>query len=96
MSTDFFIIDVSHWDPSVDWKTLKSHKILSAIVKVTDGYNGFNQLFNTHCDGAKAEGMVLGAYHFFRPDSTVLFQSIIPVNHKVIFVNDKLRNGGTL
>jgi GH25 family lysozyme M1 (1,4-beta-N-acetylmuramidase) len=67
MSTDFFIIDVSHWDPSVDWKILKSHNVLSAIVKATDGHNGFNKLFNTHCDGAKAEGMVLGAYHFFRP-----------------------------
>jgi GH25 family lysozyme M1 (1,4-beta-N-acetylmuramidase) len=67
MSTDFFIIDVSHWDPSVDWKILKSHNVLCAIVKATDGYNGFNQLFHTHCDGAKAEGMVLGAYHFFRP-----------------------------
>ena len=44
MSTDFFIIDVSHWDPSVDWKILKSNNVLSAIVKATDGHNGFNQI----------------------------------------------------
>jgi GH25 family lysozyme M1 (1,4-beta-N-acetylmuramidase) len=67
MSTDFFLIDVSHWDPSVDWKILKSQKVLSAIIKATDGYNGLDDMFHTHCSGAKAEGMVLGAYHFFRP-----------------------------
>ena len=67
MSMDFFLIDVSHWDPNVDWKMLKSHNVLSAIVKATDGPGGLDEMFNTHCNGAKAEGMVLGAYHFFRP-----------------------------
>jgi GH25 family lysozyme M1 (1,4-beta-N-acetylmuramidase) len=67
MSTDFFLIDVSHWDPSVDWKILKSHNVLSAIIKAADGYNGIDNMFQTHCNGAKAEGMALGAYHFFRP-----------------------------
>ncbi len=67
MSTDFFLIDVSHWDPTVDWSILKSHNVLCAIVKATDGYNGLDDMFQTHCNGAKAEGMVLGAYHFFRP-----------------------------
>ena len=67
MSTDFFLIDVSHWDPSVDWSILKSHNVLSAIIKATDGYGGVDNMFQTHCNGAKAVGMVLGAYHFFRP-----------------------------
>ena len=67
MSTDFSLIDVSHWDPNVDWHILKSKNVLSAIVKATDGHDGFDEMFNKHCDGAKAEGMVLGAYHFFRP-----------------------------
>jgi GH25 family lysozyme M1 (1,4-beta-N-acetylmuramidase) len=67
MSTDFFLIDVSHWDPSVDWQILKSKNVLSAIVKATDGPSGLDDMFHTHCTGAKAEGMVLGAYHFFRP-----------------------------
>lgn len=67
MSTDYFLIDVSHWDPGVDWALLKSHNVLSAIVKATDGSNGFDNLFTAHCEGAKAHGMVLGSYHFFRP-----------------------------
>jgi GH25 family lysozyme M1 (1,4-beta-N-acetylmuramidase) len=67
MSTDFFLIDVSHWDPNVDWKVLKSHMVISTIVKATDGPGGVDNLFTTHCNGAKAEGILLGAYHFFRP-----------------------------
>jgi len=67
MSTDYFLIDVSHWNPSVDWKILKSHNVLSVMVKATDGYNGFDDMFHTHCNGAKAESLALGAYHFFRP-----------------------------
>lgn len=67
MSTDFFLIDVSHWDPSVDWGILKSKNVLAAIVKATDGPSGFDDMFQTHCEGAKAQGLTLGAYHFFRP-----------------------------
>jgi lysozyme len=67
MSTDFFLIDVSHWDPNVDWKILKSNGVISAIVKATDGPGGLDDMFHTHCNGAKADGLVLGAYHFFRP-----------------------------
>jgi lysozyme len=67
MSMEFFLIDTSHWDPGIDWNILKSNKVLSAIIKATDGHNGIDKMFHTHCAGAKAEGMVLGAYHFFRP-----------------------------
>ena len=51
----------------MDWKILKSNSVLSAIVKATDGPKGLDDMFHTHCNGAKAEGMVLGAYHFLRP-----------------------------
>jgi GH25 family lysozyme M1 (1,4-beta-N-acetylmuramidase) len=67
MSTDFFLIDVSHWDPNVDWGILKTHNVVAAIVKATDGPGSVDTMYQAHCEGAKAKGMVLGAYHFFRP-----------------------------
>lgn len=67
MSTYYFLIDVSHWDPSINWDLLKSNNVLSAIVKATDGSTGIDNRFTIHCDGANKAGLILGSYHFFRP-----------------------------
>ena len=59
-------VDVSHFQGPVDWKKLYSLGYFFAFAKATDGANGRYAMFEKHKAGAKAAGMIFGAYHFFR------------------------------
>jgi len=63
-----FGIDVSHWQGEINWNSVHNSGKSFAFVKATEG-NGFTDpKFITNMNGASANGMLVGAYHFARPD----------------------------
>ena len=59
-------IDVSHYQPNVDWERVKSTASF-VFVKATDSTGVVDPRFISHWSGAKKAGLPRGAYHFFHP-----------------------------
>ncbi|MSP61440.1 MAG: glycoside hydrolase family 25 protein [Myxococcales bacterium] len=59
-------IDISHWQGSIDWAKVKAGGKHFAIMKATEGTGYTDPTFKGHWGAAKANGVVRGAYHFFR------------------------------
>ena len=62
-----FFIDVSHWDPKVDYKLLKSEGVDVVVIKTTQGNYRTDDLFWKHYKAAKSADMVIGLYHWLDP-----------------------------
>ncbi len=61
-------IDVSEYDTAVDWPTAKAAGIEYAFVRVSDGLAYPDTKFSEYWPGARAAGVIRGAYQYFRPD----------------------------
>ena len=64
-------IDVSHWQSDIDWAEVKRSGVRFAFIKATEFPDKRTTLFvdnkfKANADGAKANGIHWGAYHFFR------------------------------
>ncbi|MGL4498730.1 MAG: GH25 family lysozyme [Planktothrix sp.] len=68
-------IDVSDYQPKVDWQAVARSGISFAIIKSTEGESFVCQVFAQYWEQAKANGLIRGAYHFFRPDSDPIKQA---------------------
>jgi GH25 family lysozyme M1 (1,4-beta-N-acetylmuramidase) len=62
-------IDVSHWQGSINWNSVKNSGVQFAFVKATEGIDYVDPQFHANMQGAKAAGVHVGAYHFCRLDS---------------------------
>jgi len=62
-------IDVSGFQPNVDWKTVKANGISFAYIKATEGTTFTSGEFSSQYTGAADAGLLRGAYHFAHPDS---------------------------
>lgn len=60
------IIDISHYQKSVDFPRAKAAGIGGVIVKATEGVNYTDPAFTSHIKGAIAAGLPVGAYHLIR------------------------------
>lgn len=60
-------IDVSKWQPTVDWAMLKQKGIEFAITKATQGNYLVDPKLPSHLDGALKAGMVAGVFHWCDP-----------------------------
>ncbi|GAB3527265.1 GH25 family lysozyme [Arthrobacter monumenti] len=60
-------IDVSGWQPDVDWQTQWNMGARFAYVKATEGDSFRSDTFNRQYAGAYNAGMIRGAYHFALP-----------------------------
>lgn len=58
-------VDVSHWEPEVDWVKAKASGIEFMFAKATEGIYYHDPMFVKHVKAAKAAGVLVGAYHFF-------------------------------
>ncbi len=58
-------LDASHWQGTIDWKVAAS-KVSFAFIKATQGNNVVDGMFAANWAGAKAAGLLRGAYHYFR------------------------------
>ncbi|MBQ6632690.1 MAG: hypothetical protein IJH80_00635 [Ruminococcus sp.] len=64
-----YVIDVSYWNGSIDWKKVYNAGIHNVIIRAGySGYgNGVNYLdnsFSTYIKGAKAAGLKVGVYYY--------------------------------
>ena len=59
-------IDVSHWDAGIDWPKVRATGQRFVFAKATEGINYKDDTFKDNWTGAKAAGLLRGAYHFFR------------------------------
>jgi len=62
-------IDVSHYQGTINWTSVKNSGIQFAFCKATEGVNYVDPKFNTDIAGAIAVGIPVGPYHFARLDS---------------------------
>lgn len=60
-------IDVSRWQPNVDWALLKSSGVDFVFIKATQGNYTVDPMLKKHVDGANSVGMVVGLYHWCDP-----------------------------
>jgi lysozyme len=58
-------IDLSRWQPPVDWPRARTAGVSFAFVKATEGGDALDPAFRDHWRGARAAGIPTGAYHFF-------------------------------
>jgi lysozyme len=57
-------VDVSEWEPKVDWRTLRTEGVRFALIRATSGQGYIDKLFKSHWEGARREGILRGAYHY--------------------------------
>ena len=57
-------VDVSEWEPKVNWRTLRSQGVRFALIRATSGHGYIDKCFKSHWEGARREGILRGAYHY--------------------------------
>jgi GH25 family lysozyme M1 (1,4-beta-N-acetylmuramidase) len=60
--------DVSSYQPTVDWLKCKTNGIAFAYTKATEGTGYTDSTMVSHINGAVAQGIPIGMYHYARPD----------------------------
>ncbi len=60
-------VDVSRWQRTVDWKTLRAAGVSFAIIKASQGVAISDALLQAHFEGARQAGMVTGVFHWVDP-----------------------------
>jgi lysozyme len=60
-------IDVSRWQQTIDWSKVAGAGMRFAIARATKGQHYTDPTFQTNVDGARAEGIAVGAYHRATP-----------------------------
>ncbi|OEV02591.1 GH25 family lysozyme [Streptomyces oceani] len=63
-------IDVSHWQGSINWGSVKNAGIDFAWMKATEGTGYKDPSFNSNYPNSHKAGLIRGAYHFARPDTS--------------------------
>lgn len=59
-------IDVSYWNSGIDWPKVRATGQRFVFMKASEGETFKDSSFPTNWSGAKAAGLLRGAYHFFR------------------------------
>ncbi|TFK39031.1 glycoside hydrolase family 25 protein [Crucibulum laeve] len=63
-------VDISHFQPNVNFKTLKANGLSFVFIKATEGTTVISDTFSAQYSGATSAGLIRGAYHFAHPDSS--------------------------
>nr|QNJ46237.1 GH25 muramidase [Flammulina velutipes KACC42780] len=63
-------IDVSGYQPNVNWATVKANGVSFAYIKATEGTTYTNPSFSSQYTGATKAGLIRGSYHFAHPSSS--------------------------
>lgn len=58
-------IDVSRFNPVIDWATARANGVNFAFIKATEGGDRVDPMFASHWQGAAAARVRRAAYHFF-------------------------------
>jgi lysozyme len=63
-----FGIDVSKWQGTINWTSVRNAGVEYAFIRVSDGLNSPDGKFASYWPAAKSAGILRGAYQFFRPN----------------------------
>lgn len=63
-------LDVSHWQGTINWTTVKNQGAKFAYIKATEGTTYRDPNFSANYTDAYYAGLVRGAYHFAQPASS--------------------------
>lgn len=68
-------IDVSKWQGTIDWAAVAAAGVEYAFIRVSDGSTVIDEFFEVNWQQAKSNGIVVGAYQFFRPGQDPVAQA---------------------
>lgn len=68
-------IDVSHYQGSINWSSVKASGVVFAFAKATEGSTYTDPNFSTNWPRMKSAGLVRGAYHYGRPGTDAVAQA---------------------
>jgi lysozyme len=68
-------IDVSYYQKEIDWPAVRGAGIEFAFIRVSDGLDHPDTRFADNWAGARAAGVIRGAYQFFRPGRDPIAQA---------------------
>lgn len=60
--------DISYWQSGIDWPKVRAAGSRFVFIKATEGETYVDPTFETNWAGAKASGLLRGAYCFFHPN----------------------------
>jgi lysozyme len=80
-STTIAGVDVSDYDGTIDWKKVAASGKQFAIIRLGDGLTYIDTQFAINWAGAKAAGLTVGAYQFFRPEDDPVAQADLMLSH---------------
>ena len=60
-------VDVSKWQGVMDWGKAAAMGVRFALCKASEGTSYLDPTFQRNANEARAQGMLVGAYHFIRP-----------------------------
>ncbi|HEX8148171.1 MAG TPA: glycoside hydrolase family 25 protein [Pyrinomonadaceae bacterium] len=60
-------VDVSHHQGVINWQKVSASGVVYAYTKATESIGFMDSRFATNFAGMKSNGILRGAYHFFRP-----------------------------
>ncbi|WP_171046696.1 GH25 family lysozyme [Pseudarthrobacter sp. NamE5] len=63
-------VDVSSWQPGIDWDGQFNQGARFAYVKATEGTTYTNPEYHNQYNGSRSAGMIRGAYHFATPSTS--------------------------
>ena len=63
-------LDVSHWQGTIDWAQVAAAGKRFVYMKASESTTYVDATYTRNRSGAEANGLVVGAYHFARPDTT--------------------------
>jgi GH25 family lysozyme M1 (1,4-beta-N-acetylmuramidase) len=63
-------IDVSHWQGTIDWAAVAGSGQRFAFLKASDDTDYEDPTYQANRAAARANGVLVGAYHFARPDDS--------------------------
>ena len=82
-------IDVSHNNGTINWSQISVNKVF-AWAKATEGYTFNDPNFSTNMVNGSNAGVVMGAYHFARPDNNT---AVDEANHFVSIAGSYIGTG---
>jgi GH25 family lysozyme M1 (1,4-beta-N-acetylmuramidase) len=68
-------IDVSEYQPTVNWSRVRASGRRFAFIRVSDGLRYVDGSFDSHWSGARGAGLLRGAYQFFRASQDPVAQA---------------------
>ena len=82
-------IDISHYQEEIDWDllrnaTLKDAPLMFVFVKATEGTNLLDENFIQNFYHARQSAIMRGAYHYFKPQSSVEQQARFFCRHVIL------------